>query len=318
MQVVKRFIVVLVVVVLSGLTVAVQPSEAMASIRFSAAGDLTVLGQNARERIIIRGISADSFYVTVATTTSSTTEQFTGDIRNVTVNSRGGEDTVDIQELEQPIRNLTLRMGSGLDAVELRRIDIDGQLRITQTGTDGSEMVVDQLRVKGRTTVSLGGGHNIFDSDNNVFEDNYRLFTAASGRLDFSAAFDGYRANVDIRSGNQRDLIFFSAQNGLSGRSVRINARGGHDDVVIRNDSHVDSALSVRLGSGDDKARFSFAHIGGSVSLHGDAGDDLVEVSDTGFRQRTTFNGGAGTDTYTEVDSTFVVGPDLIGFETVS
>lgn len=318
MRVVKRLIIALMALTVGGLAVAVQPSEAAVRIRFTPAGDLIVLGHNDDETLTIRGTTGDTFEVTIQTFTSVTYEQFTGPIRNVTVNTRGGGDIIKIEDLGQPIRNLTLRLGSGFDQVELRKLDVQGQLRFTQTGPNGSETYLDRLRVDGRTTISLGGGHSFFNSDDNVFADNYRLFTAANARLDFGAELDTYRGTVDVRSGNNRDLIFFSTQTAFEGRSVRINARGGRDDVVLRSDTSVFGSLSVRLGPGDDKARFSEYHSFGPVGVFGDAGDDLVETTFSDFRDRTTFNGGAGDDTYTQVNSTFVIGPDLIGFETVN
>ncbi|MEM9655538.1 MAG: hypothetical protein AAGA65_25860 [Actinomycetota bacterium] len=305
------------VLLLGATTLVVTPADASPRIRFTSAGDLTVLGTNGGDNVVIGPVSPGVWEVVVTSDTGVTVQQqFTRPPRNITVNTRGNDDRVVIDDLDDNIRNLTVNLGAGFDQTELARLRLDGNLKVIATGAGGNELKVENVVIDRRTTISLGSGHHIVDVDSVFFRDNFRLTTAATGRLDYTSVFSAYRGRLDMRTGNGPDLLVWNTQNFFGGDAARINTRGGNDDVQFKFDHFSDADISVRLGSGDDEASLIFAHLDGRFDVFGEAGNDRVDTEDSNYAELARFNGGSGTnDLYREVDSTFAVGPDIIGFE---
>ncbi len=237
------------------------------------ADQVTVNGTEGADTIVVTG-GAGSVNVTgLSATVAISAAEAANDL--LTVNARGGDDTVDASALQvDSIKQLTIEGGSGNDLI------LGGRGADSLIGGDGDDFVDGN---QANDDASLGAGDDTFQWDpgdgSDVVEGG-----DGSDTLLFNGAAVGGAANETVElSANGERFIFFREPGSITMdvndvETSVFNALGGHDLIAV-NDltgtdvTQVDLNLENPLGSGLGDGQAD------QVIVNGTAGKDGIIVT---------------------------------------
>ena len=210
-----------------------------------------------------------------------------GQIQNVSIDMRGGDDFVDLVMLDEPV-------------------GISGDLTV-KMGQDGDSLFINVSEIAGDVTVRMGGGVDGFDIER----------TTILGDMDFSGgggndfSLFGIESEVTImgtlttRNGGGDDYVGYGDSAGLF-TVGNLNDLGGGGNDEMNFDGFVLGDFFYSGGGGEDIAVIGFygnAQIDGDTELRGGAANDIIEFGAGAFTVTslvsTSFFGGRGEDTVT-------------------
>jgi Ca2+-binding RTX toxin-like protein len=223
-----------------------------------AADSVIVNGTNGADHIAITGSATGIAVAGLAASVHITGSEATTD--QLTVNSLGGDDTIDASVLRAGAIGLTLNGGAGNDLI---------------LGSQGDDLVIGGT---GNDTAFMGAGDDTF-----VWNPGDGSDTVEGGDGVDTMLFNGANVaeQIDVSANGQRVRFFRNVGNvnmDLNGvESINFNALGGADTITVNDltgtdvtDLNLDLASPPGSGTGDGAAN--------SVIVNGTNGEDAVTV----------------------------------------
>ncbi|MGH1493011.1 MAG: gamma-glutamyltransferase family protein [Acidimicrobiales bacterium] len=278
-------------------------------------GDLIIEGTNGDDSAIylVAGASAGDVSVRIGGSEAAN-EVFAGPVRNVTVQMKGGADSLNVHAVTLP-GNLVVNGGGDGDHVRVTAATVAGLTNLQMgSTTDGAFDLVNLKGSEFGAAVTIGGTSGF----NGVVVDGI----AVAGNLNI--ATDGGASLVSIdnstllgfRFSGGRDGDSISVHNSDLGSDPTILTRGGNDTIAVNSSSYTGTA-TIDSDSGDDFIDYSpTGSESVTLNLRTGSGDDIVEAligSEASWGFGSIANGGPGTDSFEgQAD-----GATVAGFETV-
>jgi hypothetical protein len=222
-----------------------------------------------------------------------------------------GDDTVRI-EYAHVMDDLEIDTGSGIDHVVVEYSTVDGDADVRTDG--GADTVyLEWLSVAGDLDVRTGSDGDQVDIEYSDVGGNTRIRT--DGGADSVSVYGSYfNQDVRVRTGDDGDFVYFTTGEGAPRTTIdgdlHIDTDGGSDEVELYA-VRVAGDATIRTGSGDDRVYVTTgivapdSDIGGSLVIRTGRGDDFVRVEDTTVGGDTFISLGRGDDTLEVANSTF-------------
>jgi hypothetical protein len=287
-----------------------------ASVRFHG-HTLQVKGTNGADTVSIQDDGQGNITV-VVTRADGTTQTFTGtDIRNIIVNTRGGDDNVTFTQTgaRSSSLHLFLNLGSGDDKanLDLSPGSTSGALNIGVLGGRGNDQVTAQFGALGSAGGAGGtgaSGSDLFFSANLGRGDDTFTGTLAGNLLNDSSA----RFRVAGAGGDDTLSLTAAGVNldPAARLAIDLSGGGGGDNITVNTSGTLNGALRVRAagGSGKDTVAADLTSAAGSTGslgafVLGGRGDDTLTLNVAGpvgggtggGSFQALLDGGAGVDT---------------------
>ncbi len=255
-------------------------------------------------------------------------------VRSITVNLRGGDDTLNIHDLERasdypnmPLAHdlilsggLTLGMGDGDDTIRFvgqgQRTVIGGDLAIdTGAGDDRIEVRSFLTSVGGDVHLVTGSGQDFVFVDHISIAGSLRVDSGTeSDKVMFQWATINGNVTVETLSGDDRVTFVWSSIDG----SMTVDTGDGEDRVQFSGGS-VAADTAINTGSGEDYVKVSRGD-GGSLAIDTGDGDDFATIYKVEINHSLVVDLGRGEDLLTAVDNVVGelahfqggLGPDVI------
>ncbi len=296
-------------------------ADAATTVTVSSAGDLVITGDNGDQTIsIVNGTDSGYYAIQIRQGNALEVEEYevTGATRNVTINAKGGDDVV---VLKHPNTlsfhgNLTVNLGSGDNGFHTESaVVVPGSFRIID-GAGESYMEIQDMRVDGATSYSLGAERNLLYSSGNRFNGTFIATSSSSGRIELSSSDDFYGKRFTFRGGNNRDVLKTNNGTEFAGSTAgTIDMGGGNDELRTRNNTQFLAPMTIKMGAGIDKAHMSITPIHGNFVFRGDGGNDTLSLFGVSATKSVTIDGGSGVDSIDGEAWSSVQTPSFINWE---
>ncbi len=302
-----------IVVIGATLLATVQPTAAATRVVLTGAGDIVITGDNGPQVVIVKVVN-QTILITVETGQDSVEYAYSGPVRDVKINLRGGNDGFHVYDVSTRLasRDLIVNLGSGHNHSELHDISLNRNFRFTD-GSGSGTLEMSQVSVEGKTWINMGGGSNLLRQSTGTHFKDVVVSTAGSGSLDLDTTDLNFVAAYRLTTGNKVDEL--SYRNTILQGKVTINTRGGNDLINLRSNTDLGNGADIRMGSGADRATLFNTTVSGSFRFRGESGNDVLSISAGRYNNAVALEGGGGRDQLTGEATVFVVPPKVIGFE---
>jgi hypothetical protein len=263
---------------------------------------LSITGDNEPNGISLTNNGDGSF--TLDTTDGNTTFNGSPDpltvtptaLFKVTINMRGGDDTLDILGGGVTIRgNSSIKLGEGVDTLTVDGVfarngaKIDGEagddlITVTNSGFDNRASILGGAGVDSITLDNVFFGEDA-KVDGGIHDD---VIDITNGR------FHGEDARVNGGAGVDAITILDSR----FGEDARVDT-GTSDDTLVIDNTVTGEDFELLTGNGVDLVAITHSRFDENSTFKLGSGDDEIQLGGNFFNKKAAFDSGAGFDTFT-------------------